>query len=194
MPPLGPLSPGNPSPTPRAGSCRTARAGGRVELPGQLTQLVRSPGQGRPGPGPLQDLWEQGHRAVAGARQPAGSSPVCWAQARARARAQSGASCLQPTPITWTGETSPAAASEEGPESAGAFCSPRAGSSPSGFTWVGGAGCGSARPGKQWALAWGWPQLEAGRGGHVRQVGPGFLRAPQVLLQASSWAPTPGLL
>lgn len=181
MPPLGPLSPGNPSPTPSTGTCRTARDGGKVKLPEQLTRLVRSPGQGRPGPGPPQDLGEQGHRAVARARQPAGSSPVCWAQARARAKAQSTASCLQPTPIAWRGRRPQGQPLRRDLSLQEPFVAPELAPAPVASREWAEQSCGSARPGKQWALALVWLQLETSRSGRVCQVGPGFLRAPQVL-------------
>lgn len=137
----------------------------------------------------------QGHRVMARASlgKPARVSLTCVLGA-GQAKSQGPERGQRPPADTHRvegGEKSPGAASEDGLESAGGFCSPRAGSSPSGFTSVGGAGpvVPLTQVNSGHSLSAG-RRPETGRDGCVCQVGPGFLRAswPQV---SSYWTPHP---
>lgn len=103
QPPPGPYSPKIPSPTPQSPGVGPSRKSGP-----QTPSTSQGPGQGlraaccAPGTRATLGLEEwQGLQApvMAGLGMPAGTLPVCWAQARVRARAQSGASLLRPTPM-----------------------------------------------------------------------------------------------
>lgn len=181
MPPLGPLGPGNPSPAPRAGTCRTARAGAGSSCQSGSQGLSGAQGKAAP---------DHGHLRTWGSRG-AGPWPGHASQREAHL-------CAGRRPGREPGPRAGPAASSQHPLRGGGrrpqgrplwrdlslqepFVAPELAPAPvASRGWVG-QGCGSTCPGKQWALALGWPQPETARGGHVCQVGPGSLRAPQVL-------------
>lgn len=93
-----------------------------------------------------------------------GASPVCWAQARVRARAQSGASFLRPTPILQREGRSPRGQPlRKSPSGRELFVASELAPVPVAPRGWAGRACRSPHPGKQWALARGWPAAGDGQ-------------------------------